>query len=244
MISFSPALLLAIPGAWAIIRFNQPRSDLQPDSNSLHPSRLLVVWAVLGLALLYIPFPLQRRFILGLYIPIVGLAVLGLGEIKHYPVRIKTLALGLSLPTNVIILAMMAINCLGHNPVLYMTRAEADAMAWIRANTSQTDIILAAPDIGTIIPADTGRRVIYGHLFETVNTAQEKQTVEDYFSGQMSATQAADLLSQRKIDIVFCGPREQALSEAPTSASLSTCPVAAILPVVFQEGDVILYSTR
>ncbi|HLE15911.1 MAG TPA: hypothetical protein VI776_14270, partial [Anaerolineales bacterium] len=64
-LSLSPALWLAIAGAWAAWR-----------TGGRGP-RLLLAWAGLGLLLLYLPFGLQRRFILGLYVPLAGLAALG-----------------------------------------------------------------------------------------------------------------------------------------------------------------------
>ena len=256
LISFSPALLLAVVGGWVIIRRSRRKTGanpqpanpspyplpegegLRPTDEQADPARLLVVWAVLGLLLLYVPLNLQRRFILGLYVPLVGLAAIGLGELKKRKALIYNIAFGLSLPTNLILVAMLGLNCLAHNPILYMTGDEAAAMSWIRANTGAHDLVLAAPDTGTLIPANTGRRVIYGHLYETAYAEQEKQTVEDYFSGQMDAAQADALLTQRKVDFVFCGPREQ--EESGTSG----CPVAAGLQVVFQQGKVTLYAAH
>ncbi|MGH2593152.1 MAG: hypothetical protein ACRDGG_06535, partial [Anaerolineae bacterium] len=58
--------LLAIPGA---------RRALKRDRNV---DLLLVAWVIASVLLLYAPFPLQRRFSLGLHIPIVLLAMLGL----------------------------------------------------------------------------------------------------------------------------------------------------------------------
>ena len=45
--------------------------------------RLMLVWIVVQVALLYAPFPLQRRLALGLYFPLVVLAVEGLAELRE-----------------------------------------------------------------------------------------------------------------------------------------------------------------
>ena len=249
--AFSPPLLLAVVGGWMVVKATRrvsPPAEPAPDSEISaadssarewpEGARLLVVWAVLGILLLYVPFPLQRRFILGLYIPLVGLAVLALDRVTWRPGLVRAALFGISLPPNLIVLTIMIFSALNHNPILYMTHDEASAMAWIRANTPTHALILAAPDTGTLIPAKTGRRVIYGHVYETANAAQEMQTVEDYFSGKMDPAQAQALLTTRQVDLVFCGPREQVESGLPT------CPVAAGLPVVFQQGAVTLYAAH
>ena len=250
--AFSPALLLALVGGWLVLTRalgnarpanletqNELTSNLGSKAGDWpEGARLLVVWAVLGILLLYLPIGFQRRFIFGLYIPLVGLAVLGLEKFTRRQRLVRAAALGLSLPTNLILLAVMALSSLAHNPILYMTRDESAAMAWIRANAAPHALILAAPDTGTLIPANTGRRVIYGHQYETANAAQEEQTVEDYFNGKMDPSQAQALLSQRQVDLVFCGPREQAESGLPD------CPAASALPVVFRQGAVTLYAAH
>ena len=38
-------------------------------------------------------------------------------------------------------------------------------------------LILSSPEMGLFIPAQTGRRVLYGHPFETVNADAEKDLV-------------------------------------------------------------------
>jgi hypothetical protein len=238
LIAFSPAILLAFLGGWDVIRNSSDREQLATISKSPDPARRLVVWALLGLTLLILPFNLQRRFMVGLYIPLVSLAILGLSQLKRRQNFFKNLALGLSLPTNLVLIAIMILSSLAHSSILYMTRDEANALSWIRENSPSNALILAGPEMGNFIPASTGRRVIYGHQFETVNAAQEKKLVEDYFSGEMDPTQAEILLEQRKVDLVFCGPREKALSSSPT------CPATSGLPVLFQQGEVTLFDAH
>ncbi len=68
LLSFSPALLFAGWGAWRWIR----NRHLEPQQ------RLVLIWFLAGLALLYFPFSLQRRFIFALFIPISILAMAGI----------------------------------------------------------------------------------------------------------------------------------------------------------------------
>ena len=95
LIGMFPILGLAIYGC--LRRFSWARQQ----------GRILLIWSLLGFLLLYLPFNLQRRFILGFFIPIAGLASLGLVELtRKKPIRlmwILTLLLLVSLPTDLII---------------------------------------------------------------------------------------------------------------------------------------------
>ncbi len=105
-----------------------------------------------------------------------------------------------------------------HDAQIYLERAEVQAFDWIRAETEQDALILAAPDTGLLIPAYTGRRVIYGHPFETVDAEQRKGLVELVFQGKKDWTQ---LEIAQPIDYVFYGPRERELGSLSMPAEWS-----------------------
>ena len=70
--------------------------------------------------------------------------------------------------------------------------------------------------MGGFIPGHSGRRVIYGHPFETVNAAAEEQAVRQFFeTAAVSPAAAQQFLAQREVEYVFYGPREQALGALP-----------------------------
>jgi len=50
---------------------------------------------------------------------------------------------------------------------IFLTADEFQGLMWIESNTESDSVILASPDMGLFIPAYTGRRVWYGHPFET-----------------------------------------------------------------------------
>ncbi|HEX7976573.1 MAG TPA: hypothetical protein VF498_19335 [Anaerolineales bacterium] len=225
LIALSPALLLAVAGAWGVLRGGLPAG------------RLLLAWAGLGLLLVYLPFGLQRRFMMGLFVPLAGLAALGIEVLtSRRPWRWNTRALGLllfSLPTGLFVLLAARQGAQTHDPLLYLTRSEAAGLAWITQNTPPRGLVLAAPETGLFIPAQTGRRVLYGHPFETVNAAGEQAAVEGYFlSG--GADQA--LLARRGVDYVFFGPRERRLA-GPTLAGTG-------LTLAYTSGDVTIYAVQ
>lgn len=221
LLSFLPFLLLAVWGAAAALR----RRDHGP-------ARLLLVWAISGLVLMYVPWSLQRRFMLGLLVPLAGLAALGVERLAAgRPGRFRALALGallLTLPTTLILLLTAVYGARTREPALYLTRSEAAALEWVSANTPPEALILAAPDTGTFIPAHSGRRVIYGHPFETVNAEVEEQAVLEFFQGLRPG-----FIYERRVDYVWVGPRERKIG-VPAQVSG--------LPAVYSLDGVTLYA--
>jgi len=228
-ISLSPPLLLA---AITNIKFRRRKNSEQ---------KLLLAWMWLGLASSYIPFGLQRRFTLALYLPAVILAFIGIdayrvsrpgnvgGENKAR--LLSVLLLILALPTNFVLVASSYPATQRHDLSIYLTRGEIDAYKWIEDNTPPDTLIIASPSSGLFIPAYTGRRVIYGHPFETVDADSQKSQLEHLISGDISAVVAfAKGFSDRRV-FLFWGPREIALNN-----------ISPDLPVVYRSGGVTLYT--
>ncbi|HLF28646.1 MAG TPA: hypothetical protein VJG32_20120 [Anaerolineae bacterium] len=214
--------LLAIPGARTAWRRGR-------DSD-----RLLVAWAVTSAFLLYLPFPLQRRFSLGLHIPIVLLGVTGLMQNLVPALRgrlarwIPRLVFALALPsTLMLLLATSGAALRPPDPRLFVSADEAAAFDWLRANVPHDSVVLAAPATGLFLPAWADTRVLYGHPFETVEAERMRRVVEDFF--EESSTRPA-VISDYGVDYIFFGPQERRLG-APESD----------WPVAFSVGDVTLY---
>ena len=224
VVSLSPALLLALVGIWALYKNH--------DQSLTSGQRLLLIWALAGLLLLYAPFGLQRRFMMGLYIPMAGLAVIGLmglaARIRKRMSFLFTIVLLLALPTNLLVLLAAQHGAETHDPQIYLTRGEALALDWIEVNTPPNALILASPQTGLLIPAYTGRRVIYGHPFETVNAEVQKNLVVQWFgegktpeSASQADQQPQKFLEEQQVDYIFLGPREQALGGLPGGLRLA-----------------------
>ncbi len=223
LIALSPIILLAV---WAVWR-------LLPVARQPLSAAHLAIWAALGLALLYLPVGLQRRFMMGLYVPLAGLATLALErQRQHAPRRYRLLATTLfllALPTNLLVLLSGVDAAARHDPLLYLQGGEARALAWIAANAPPDALVLASPQSGTFIPAYTGRRVIYGHPFETVNAEAERAAVEGFFRSEIDAEA---FLARRGVTLIFYGPREAALGALPDVPGFTQ---------VFQDDGVTIY---
>lgn len=197
IISLAPLLLLAPYGA-RVIFLNRNKAQ-----------RLFLVWILVALLILYVPFGLQRRFMMGIYIPVASLAALGVDRMildgRRFWLR-SLLLLLMVLPTNLLVLQAARHGIQTRDERLYLRRDEMDALAWIDANTLPDDIILASPETGLFIPAQTGRRVIYGHPFETVQADEQRERVLDFYRGtDMPSSQAL----VDSVDYIYYGPREK-----------------------------------
>jgi len=235
LFSMTPALLLAIIGAWGLIRWRKQEKMAElglPKSWSL-----FLVWVGLGLILMYLPWSLQRRFVIGFYIPLAGLSTIGMeiisqGRPRRYRFLVAAVFI-LAIPTNIIVLLAGFQATHTHDSQIYLTQPELKGLVWIEENTTPNDLVLSSPEMGLFIPPYTGRQVIYGHPFETVDAENEEKAVIDFFSGQMSETQMRDFVVDREVDYIFVGPREFALGLTKIPESWEP---------VYQISDVALYA--
>jgi hypothetical protein len=223
-ISLSPVLILGFVGALIAVR-----------RRNIH-DRLLLTWFVFGIVLIYLPFGLQRRFMTGLYIPIVGLAAVGIQYIfrrwQKWGRLCAAATIILSLPTNLLILfaSIKAVQTFDSN--IFLTRNEVDGFTWLAENAPDDAVILASPDTGLYIPAWSGRRVVYGHPFETVEAEKWKAQTTAFFKEKLSAEQIWFIIKESGADYLFYGPREQ------LSSIMSELPGISL---VYYNSDVRIY---
>lgn len=224
LIGFGPLLLLA---GIAVVR----------DRKGYGPRRrLLVVWAVSSLLLLYAPFGLQRRLTLGLFVPLALLAGDVYGSwVKKGSGRRTILAIGLlalTIPSNLLVVgAGLAQVRSGEDSVLYMN-GERTAYRWVEENVEAGALILAAPLTGNRLPAFADVRVLYGHPFETPNATEMRAVVEGLFASGAPEQASLRALDKYGVDFVFYGPHERNLGDPNWLRGLE---------IVFQAGDVTIY---
>ncbi len=221
--------LLALAGAAFVLRRrNQPVSG----------EWLALWWAVTTVALVYIPFELQRRLITGLHLPLCILAGLGL----HRWLARSRLKPGYQ---RLVISAAITLGALGTLAVwtlplaglrqspqespttaLFFLRTEEQAaFEWLRRQAEPDAVVLASPRVGMFVPGQTGLRTFYGHPFETIQAGAKKAQVDAFFKGEISQVTPP-------ADYIFYGPTEQALGRPQ---------LLAALPVVFSTEQVTIY---
>ncbi|WP_299028102.1 hypothetical protein [uncultured Thermanaerothrix sp.] len=225
LVAFSPALILAFLGL---------TQSKQGISLSLP---FLIIWFIAGWVMAYSPWGLQRRLLVGFYIPVVILAVRGGSLLRHWLGRvggfIEQLALILALPTGFLIILMGLAGVRAQHPLLTLRADEYEVLEWISEHTPPEALVFAAPETGLFIPAHTGRRVIYGHPFETVNAEEQSRWVTDSLLYARAPKDLTQRLRERGVDFVFWGPREQSAAQVKQ---------LDFLPVLVQAGDTALYA--
>ncbi|MGW8250825.1 MAG: hypothetical protein ACWGO1_09305, partial [Anaerolineales bacterium] len=234
LVSFSPLLILAAIGVWR----------LWSEKGSMRTAELQrwlvpLVWVVLAIFLLYAPFNLQRRFMVGLYVPLGVLSVLAVdwvagsnaGRFRLFSVLLILLVL----PTNLVVILTARHGAQQLDSLLYLSREEANAFQWLRKNTTPEAVVLASPRTGLLIPSHTGRRVVYGHPYETVHAKSQHEAVEAFYAGEWSQEQELTFLAENGVDYIFYGPQERAIGER---ASIIGQEAA------FQSGSVTIFAVQ
>ncbi len=196
---FGLLLLVAIPGLIRAVRHFERDGD-----------QLMLVWLVTNALLLYAPFNLQRRLVIGMVIPLVYFAVRSLEDYWFYRISPKwrdafLVALFVFIvPSNVFALLVPLVGIA--NPAAGLQNNQlvsadySQAIVWLHDNTTSDSVVLAPPNISLWIPAYTPARVVYGHPYETVDAAQKLIEVQDWYRGT-----CGELLSKYHVQFVVIG---------------------------------------
>lgn len=203
VISFSPLLLFAVVEAYWAFR-TRSRKNIY-----------LAIWLILGVLLIYLPFSLQRRFMLGYMVPVAGLAASGIARLAGKKIKlVSVMAVFITMPTLAIIM-LGGINAVKDpESPLVINQGEMAGINFLAQNSKAGDIVLASPQTGSILPAYTGLRVVYGHPFETVDALTEKALVERFFTNSLNA-ESLVWAKTRGVDWVIWGPNENRIGKIP-----------------------------
>jgi hypothetical protein len=209
--------------------FRRKRLAFQP-----HP--VMIIWLVSLIVLVYTPFALQRRFMAGIYIPLVALAFLGVTaflEKSRLTRWFHNLIWALSLPGAIIFLLLPIYGISTRNEAFFLTRGERDALTWLNESGKSGSLVMAGPSMGLFIPTYTQDCVFYGHPFETLNQEANELIVTNMYNGVYGSSEALQYLSNKGVDYVLFGPRERALGSPEFLQDL---------PVAYANPDVIIYA--
>jgi hypothetical protein len=205
LFGFGGPLILASISAAAIalsLRRDPKRSSGADEEDrpwrSSGTALFFVVWAVVSLAIIYVPTTFQRRLLMGAHIPICALAAVALaGLLRRIPISFRAPALAAA----IVALAMTNVGSIGYtilkmpgaaaNPFMtrkYLLAGEYRSLLWLRANTPPgTSIqplpwLIHHPDTGlystetaaaAFAPSITGRPVDLGHYCESFHSAEK-----------------------------------------------------------------------
>ena len=204
LLSFSPWILLIFVG-WRYVYALKNNPVV----------RRLIIWVIVGLLLTVIPYNLQRRFMIGLSIPITSLGLLVLPtiapQLKISIRKFLPICAAATIPTTILILLMVSFAIGTRTPMYYYQWDELKAVEWLSQQKDGKALVLASDQSGLFIPAVSRLRVLYGHPFETVDAENEKQSVTDFFTGKLNLAAEKDYLKRKRVNWIFYGQRESEL---------------------------------
>jgi hypothetical protein len=143
---------------------------------------LIALWLVLGLALVYVPVPFQRKLAEGIHIPVCLLAALAVeqlwgGAAVRHRAWTGALLVLLTLPSNALFLARAVRDLRTNNtayignlmPPLYLRGDQYAALDALSEDASRSDLLLCNSFLGSYAPSLAGTRVHLGHWAETLH---------------------------------------------------------------------------
>ncbi|MCC6189615.1 MAG: hypothetical protein IT318_11315 [Anaerolineales bacterium] len=177
-------------------------------------------WLALAPILVYVPIPTQRRLAEGLQLPLVALAVLGLGQLAARWQRPATATVLLAALPTALLLWLGALSAAGSvaEPI-FQPPDKLAAFAWLRQNSRSGQVALSAYLTGNVLPAYTPLRAYIGLGTETLHLAEKAPRVAAFYAAGTPDAARRQLLEDGRIAYVLFGPAERALGEFDASAA-------------------------
>jgi hypothetical protein len=187
---------------------------------------LLVVWAVVGLAVPYIPVSFQRKLLMGVHVPIATLAGMGAVRLwggRRHPHLALAALVAVTFLTNARWFWRAAQNVQenrtesGQRVLLLPT--EMDAMRWLEQHC-HGEGVLALPlgGVAVFLPALTGCHTYAGHWGETPHFAAKLRATLRFYAGANTGAWQREFLRRARVQYVMYGPAERAVVRRPVLA--------------------------
>lgn len=227
LLGFAPLLLFAPYAVYLAIR------------EQMHSLLGLAFWVLAGFSLAYLPVAIQRRFLLGITIPLGILTVHGLGRlIQQIPLLFKrekivylTYVLFSSISTMYLVLGL-SLFLKTIPPERFYPRELDDAFGWLNENAPPNEFVLADVATSQLMAQKTGLKVYVGHEMETIRFEDKKLEMHEFFKGK----QSLEWLKQSRIRWVIYGPYESEIT--------STFLPPASLELMYDNDGVKIYRVK
>lgn len=241
LLAYGPLILLALPGSQALLTHFRPKI-VEPNTPSTYKTLFLVIWCLVFPVLVYLPFNLQRRLVVGVQVPLAILATYGVFLLTPKYIRPNrhsltraVIILFFSL-TNIFLLLGGLVSVSFRQPPIFHPASQLGAMQWLDG-VAAGEVILAVYETGNVLPAYANARAFVGHGPETVNSEEKRQQAKQFFSRETADNWRRDLLKKFNIRYVYYGPNEKAAGDfAPSQATY--------LEEVYNSGDVQIFEVK
>lgn len=231
-------ILLGVPFLLALLHF-RPRA-LQSRSDA---DVLVAVWFVLHFVLAYLPVKFQIHLLLGWQMPIAIMAAAALAtrvipwlQQRRSVLLQPALALLFTLivATNVYLVVWRFVDFRRLEAPYYLTRGEAESLAWLEAHATSSDVVLADLEYGQHVPVRSDARAFLAHWAGTLDFFGKKAMVREVFDPIVSDARRQEILSSYGVTYIVVRERDQA------RAALDPA-VGRYLTVAFSAGDTTIY---
>ena len=228
---FAPFWLLAIYGMTLAFREKNPNMAA------------MSTWVISGFIFAYLPLPIQRRFLLGITIPLGILAIYGLNHvIKQVSIKIPSILRYDKLVyfTYILLASFSFINLVLGSSIYIQTLPEdkfyprdlENALLWLDNNAAPNDLVLGNIRTGQLVAQRTRLKTYVGHPMETLFFDDKMTAIEAYYQGKTPN----DWIQQTPIQWIVYGIYEEELT--PTFIPYPD------LELVYQNKTVLVYKVK
>ena len=187
--------------------------------------RMLLIWCVIQLALLYVPLTIQRRLVEGLQLPLAIAASVAVFAIttrtfRHFKdVRYrKAVLVGIIVVASLTNLGFVVGQFVDRGPRAndawrYMPADLNSAFDWLQSNAPPDSVLFTSYMTGNMAPSRTGLRVFLGHYAQTIESDSKSEQVTAFYSNAMSEDAKRGMFETHRVSYVIYGPFEQRISK-------------------------------
>ena len=188
---------------------------------------MLIAWIVAIILGIISPLGIQRRFSLGLSIPIGLLAGVGwayfLAGRSAWRISLQGGMVVLTLATP-FAMALVSVRQPQYADLFYI-REEEIAAANFLLDLGPGYVLLSSPTRGEALPWLSGQQVVIGHSMETVAYQRRETEVKAFFDGSWGKELQSAFICKEGVDYIWWGPIERALSKNHVFALPGALPI-------------------
>lgn len=228
-------LLLAIPA----LRWGR-------DAGAL---RLLSIWFLVGLVLMYLPVVFQVKLLTGWQMPVAALAALTWHR-QVWPRIAPRLPAGMAspvvaalvvgvlvVPTNLYLAAWRVVDLRRYDLPHFLHRDESAALAWIASRGRAEEVVIAPLALGQFVPNLGRSRAFVAHWAMTNRFFERREAAEHFFAPSTSDAERLAMMDGAGITLAL-------VSRATSAEGLEQLKTSPAFEVVFERDDAVVVQRR
>jgi hypothetical protein len=173
--------------------------ESQPFKNPVYA--FFIVWIICGIGLIYLPISIQRRFIEGVWIVLVILAVKGMERIqeKRWGKMINTLILVVSCLSSFFLVLGSILQIGQKSEPIFVSKDNLQVYAYLNDTFQEGDVVFADHKMSNQIPVWTNLRTLVGLGPESIGEQDILQRYQNTLDGVISTGEWMESLRQENV---------------------------------------------